>query len=54
MSLQVEKLDGNMAKLTITVAAEEVDKAITKAYNKIKGQVTLPGFRKGKAPQKLI
>lgn len=51
MSLQVEKLEKNMAKLTIEVPAEELDTAITKAYNKQKGSITVPGFRKGKVPQ---
>ncbi len=54
MSVNVEKLEGNMAVLTIEVDAEEVNKAITQAYNKIKNQITLPGFRKGKAPQKVV
>ncbi|MCF0142983.1 MAG: trigger factor family protein, partial [Parasporobacterium sp.] len=54
MSLKVEKLEGNMAKLTIEVDAAEVEKAITKAYQKIKNQVSFPGFRKGKVPQKMI
>ena len=54
MSLQVEKLEKNMAKLTIEVSAEEFDKAIDKAYQKNKGQINLPGFRKGKAPRQMI
>ena len=54
MSLQVEKLEKNMAKLTIEVAAEELEKAIEKAYQKNKNKITLPGFRKGKAPRKMI
>lgn len=53
MSLNVEKLDGNMAKLTIEVEAEKVEEAITKAYHKLKNQISLPGFRKGKVPQKM-
>ena len=47
MSLAVEKLDGSMAKLTITVPAEEFTKAITSAYNKQKSKFSVPGFRKG-------
>ena len=47
MSLQVEKLEKNMAKLTIEVPAEEFEKAIEQAYQKAKGKITLPGFRKG-------
>ena len=54
MSLRFEKQDGNMAKLIIERSAEELDKAIVKAYQKIKNQVSLPGFRKGKVPQFMI
>ena len=54
MSLEVEKLDGSMAKLTITVPAEEFTKAITSAYNKQKSKFSVPGFRKGKVPQAFI
>ena len=54
MSLQVEKLEKNMAKLTIEVSAEELDKAMEKAYKKQKSRISLPGFRKGKAPRKMI
>ncbi len=54
MSLAVEKLDGSMAKLTITVPAEEFTKAITSAYNKQKSKFSVPGFRKGKVPQTFI
>ena len=54
MSLQVEKLEKNMAKLTIEVSAEELDKAMEKAYQKQKGRISIPGFRKGKAPRKMI
>ncbi len=54
MSLQVEKLENNMAKLTIEVSAEELDKAIESAYQKNKGKISIPGFRKGKAPRKMI
>ncbi|MDO4554770.1 MAG: trigger factor [Lachnospiraceae bacterium] len=50
MSLQVEKLEHNMAKLTIEVEAEEFTKAMKEAYNKQKGSISLPGFRKGKVP----
>ena len=48
MSLQVEKLEKNMAKLTIEVSAEDL------AYQKQKSRISLPGFRKGKAPRKMI
>ncbi len=54
MSLQVEKLEKNMAKLTIEVSAEEVEKAIEAAYQKNKGKISVPGFRKGKVPRKMI
>ncbi|NLL93518.1 MAG: trigger factor [Clostridiales bacterium] len=55
MSLQVENLEEkNMAKLTIEVSAEEFEKAIEKAYQKNKGKMSVPGFRKGKVPRKMI
>ena len=52
MSVQVENLEKNMAKLTIEVAAEEVEKAIQAAYLKEKGKISMPGFRKGKVPRR--
>ena len=54
MSLQVEKLEKNMAKLTIEVSADEVEKAIEKAYQKQKSKISVPGFRKGKVPRKMV
>ncbi|MBE5992745.1 MAG: trigger factor [Paenibacillaceae bacterium] len=54
MSLQVEKLEKNMAKLTVEVPAEEFEKALTAAYNKNKGRYNIPGFRKGKAPRAMV
>ena len=54
MSLQVEKMEKNMAKLTIEVSAEELDKAMQNAYLKSRGKISIPGFRKGKAPRKMI
>ena len=54
MSLQVEKLEKNMAKLTIQVSAEELEKALEGAYRKNKNKISIPGFRKGKAPRKMI
>lgn len=54
MSLQVEKLEHNMAKLTIEVPAEEVEKALQAAYLKQRGKISLPGFRKGKVPRQMI
>lgn len=50
MSLQIEKLEHNMAKLTIEVDADIFVDAMKKAYNKEKGKISLPGFRKGKVP----
>lgn len=54
MSVQVENLEKNMAKLTIEVSAEEFEAAMKKAYNKNKNRINVPGFRKGKAPQAMI
>ena len=54
MSLQVEKLEKHMAKLTIEVPAEEFDAAIKNAYNKNKNKFSIPGFRKGKAPLAML
>lgn len=54
MSVQVENLEHNMAKLTVTVDAAAFEKALNQAYNREKHQISLPGFRKGKAPRKLI
>lgn len=54
MSVQVEKLEKNMAKLTIEVSSEEFEKAIAKAYKKNKNKISMPGFRKGKAPRTMI
>ena len=54
MSLQVEKLEKNMAKLTIEASAEDLEKAIEKAYQKQKSKISIPGFRKGKVPRQMI
>ena len=54
MSLQVEKLEKNMAKLTIEVSAEELEKAIQGAYLKQRKHISVPGFRKGKVPRQMI
>ena len=54
MSVQVENLEKNMAKLTIEVPAEELEKAIEAAYRKQKNQISIPGFRKGKVPRAMI
>ena len=54
MSVQVEKLEKNMAKLTVEVPAEEVEKALQAAYMKEKNKISIPGFRKGKVPRAMI
>lgn len=54
MSLQVEKLEKNMAKLTIEVPAEELEQAMERAYHKNKGKISVPGFRKGKVPRAMV
>lgn len=54
MSLQVEKLEKNMAKLTIEAGADELEKAIEKAYQKQKNKISIPGFRKGKVPRHMV
>ncbi len=54
MSVTVEKLENSMAKLVITASAEQLEKAIEKAYQKNKNKIQIPGFRKGKAPRKMI
>jgi trigger factor len=54
MSVKVDRLEHNMAKLTIEVSPEEFDQAIQKAYNKNKNKISLPGFRKGHAPLQMI
>ena len=54
MSLQVEKLEKNMAKLTIEVFADELEKALQNAYKKQKNKISMPGFRKGKVPRQMV
>ena len=54
MSVQVENLEKNMAKLTVEVAAEDFEKAVQAAYMKNRNKITIPGFRKGKAPRVMI
>ena len=54
MSVQVEKLEKSMAKLTIEVPAKELDLALDKAYKKNRNKIAMPGFRKGKAPRAMI
>lgn len=54
MSVQVEKLEKSMAKLTIEVSAEELEKALQKAFLKNKDKISIPGFRKGKVPRQMV
>ncbi|MCQ2527090.1 MAG: trigger factor, partial [Lachnospiraceae bacterium] len=54
MSVQLEKLDGNMAKVNVEVSADEFEKAVEAAYQKNKDKIAVTGFRKGKAPRKMI
>ena len=54
MSTTVEKISSNKVKLSFDVESAKFDEAMTKAYLKVRGQVTIPGFRKGKAPRKMI
>ena len=54
MEFSTEKLSGNKVKITFTVAAADFDAAMQKAYLKMRGRLNVPGFRKGKAPRKLI
>ena len=54
MSLQVEKLENNMAKLTIEVPADDLEKALQSAYMKQKNKIAMPGFRKGKVPRQML
>ncbi len=54
MDIKVEKLENNVAKLTVEVEEDKVTEALGKAYNKVKNQISMPGFRKGKVPQKMV
>ncbi len=54
MSVQVEKLEHNMAKLTIEVAVDEFEKAVEKAYHQNKNKISIPGFRKGKVSRQVM
>lgn len=54
MSYKVENLENSMAKITIEVSVEDFEAAMTKSYNKNKNRIMIPGFRKGKAPRKMI
>ena len=54
MSVQVEKLEKNMAKLIIEVSAQELEKALQNAFLKNKNKISIPGFRKGKVPRQMV
>ena len=54
MNVSVEKLENGLAKLTIEVEPGQFEEAIERAYNKQKGRINIPGFRKGKAPRNVI
>jgi len=54
MGYTVEKISGNQVKIAFEIASEKFDEAVQKAYVKVRGKVNVPGFRKGKAPRKLI
>ena len=54
MSYTVENLEKSMAKITITVSAEAFEEAMVKSYNKNKKNISIQGFRKGKAPRKMV
>ncbi|HIU87387.1 MAG TPA: trigger factor, partial [Candidatus Avilachnospira avistercoris] len=54
MNVQVEKLEKSMAKMTVTIPAEDFEKATVEAYNRQKNRMQIPGFRKGKAPKAMI
>ena len=54
MSVNFEKLDNNMARLTIEVSLDKIEEAVNKVYQRQRNRISLPGFRKGKAPRKMI
>ena len=55
MSFKVEQMEEkNMVKLVIESTAEEFEAGLNKAYNKDKNKISIPGFRKGKAPRKML
>ncbi len=54
MSVQIEKLENSMVKMTIEATAEEFESALQKSYLKNRKSIALPGFRKGKAPRPMI
>ena len=54
MSVQLEKLEHNMALLTIEVPEEDFEKAVERAYRKNKNKINIPGFRRGKVSRVVI
>ena len=54
MSVQVETLEKNMAKLTIELSVDKLEEALQKAYLQQKNKIRLPGFRKGKVPRNMV
>lgn len=54
MGYKVENLENSMAKIIIEVSAEDFEAAMVKSYNKNKNKISIQGFRKGKAPRKMI
>ncbi len=54
VTVSADKLEGNMAKLTIEASADDFEEALEKAYQKNKSRLSVPGFRKGKVPRKMI
>ncbi|MFP4456339.1 MAG: trigger factor [Clostridia bacterium] len=54
MKVITEKIDANVVELKVEVPVERVEDALQRAYKQVVRQITLPGFRKGKAPRKLL
>jgi len=54
LETNVERLEGNLIRLTVTVPAEEVDRGVDEAYRKFAGELKIPGFRKGHVPPRVI
>ena len=54
MNHQIEQLENSMVKITLEISPEQFEQAMETAYKRSKNQISLPGFRKGKAPRKLV
>ena len=54
MNTSIEKLEKNMAKITVEVPAEEFEKSVEKAFQKNKNKISIPGFRKGKVSRQVM